>query len=271
MPRLITLPNKQTPPESVPVAQWTPGGTVEYSDITIVDLTGSVTCENDYTIGAKTTDGGRGGDIYTSSGGFTCNVYTKSTDDFYTNTYIGSTDIPGGNNSFVNGNTLVGSKVKNTTMANWTKNVKGFVCEVSSSPVGSGDASDGSGTVESMGVSAVYADSSGAIKVFEMNNRGTKIFGHTQNSRPPGSWTKMCYVVNSNASLGLYHMGWIVSFHHKKFQGGATKSKNCTGRIRYLQPIISSTGGFQNVASEHQLLMRKRKWEDRDQDEFFTV
>lgn len=271
MPRLITLPNKQTPTSTIAVAQWTPGGIVPYSDSTIAALTGSVTCENNFTIGAKTTDPSRGGDIYTSSGGFTCNVYTKTSTDFYTNTYIGSTDVPGGSSSTVNGNTLVGSKVNNNTMANWTKNVKGFVCEVSSKPVGTGDSSDGSGTVESMGISAVYADSSGVIKVFEMNNKGTKIFGHTQNSRPSTGWTKMCYVVDSNASLGLYHMGWIVSFHHKKVAGGATKSKNCTGRIRYLQPIISSTGGFQNVATEHQLLMRKRKWADRNKDEFFTV
>jgi hypothetical protein len=272
MARLITLPDGQKPTSSSNVQQWTPGGVVTYSHGSIVLLNGSVKCENNYNIGAKNTDGDRDGNIYTSSSGFTCNVSTKKTSAFYTNTYIGSTDVSGGSSSSVDGGSLAGGKVNNNTMANWTKNVKGFVCEVSSIPVGSGDSADGSGTTESMGISGVFVDSNGVIKVYEMNNKGTKVFGHDQNSRLPSTWTKMCYIVNSSSTLNLYHMGWIVSFHHYKFQGGNNKTKNCTGRVRYLQPLITDSGSLSTTKSDNnQILMKKRKWSDRNEFQLYTV
>jgi len=274
MPRLIVLPNEQTPGSSVNVSAWTPGGVVQYSPATKYNINNAIVCENGYTIGAKNTDGDRGGDIYTASGGFTCNVYTKTSNEFYTNTYIGHNDIPAISGDTVNGSNLSGGSVRNSTLANWTKNVKGFVCEVSSKPIGNdGSADDGSGLCESMGISGVFATSSGVIKIYEMNNKGTKIFGHNQNSRlPTGSWTKMCYVVSTNSTLNLYHMGWIVSFYHKKYQGGNSVSKNCTGRVRYLQPIISSTGSVDTAAvDEQQLILKRRAWSDRNKFQLYTV
>ena len=38
------------------------------------------------------------------------------------------------------------------------------------------------------------------------------------------------------------HIGWIFNFSHEKSCGGSNKNKNCTGRIRYLSPIVSSDG-----------------------------
>ena len=274
MARLIVLPNKQTPASSVNVSAWTPGGVVQYSPATKFDINNAVVCANGYTIGAKNTGGSRDGDIYTASGGFTCNVNTKTNNDFYTNTYIGHSDIPAISGDTVNGSNLPGGSVRNSTLANWTKNVKGFVCEVSSKPIGNDSTTDdGSGLCESMGISGVFCTSSGEIKIYEMNNKGTKIFGHDQNSRlPTGSWTKMCYVVDTNSTLNLYHMGWIISFYHKKYQGGNKVYKNCTGRVRYLQPIISSTGAvYSNKATEQQLIMKRRSWTDRNKFQLYTV
>ena len=78
----------------------------------------------------------------------------------------------------------------------------------------------------------------------EMTHGGTKLSDASYNSYPGTSWTKFSYMLGRNDGLTVINnqwmlYGWIIRMEHKKTCGGGTKQKNCTGRMRYLRPIIT--------------------------------
>ena len=274
MGRIIVLPNQHKPGSSGSVKDWTKGGVVPFSAADAVRVSGGIVCANSYTIGGPNTEGGgRSGNIYTSSSGALVNVQTKKLDNpFYTTTYYGHTDIPPISGGVLNGGNLANANIRNNTEANWNKHVKGFYCEVSSQPTGSGSEADGCGTIKSMEIAGVFVTSSGTIKVFSMINKGVKITGHNAGSEIPRGWTRMSYYVGTNDMLNMYHMGWIVQYHHEKTCGGGGVQKNCTGRVRYLQPLVSDHGGlYTSNPPNHQIIMRRRKWSDVSKNEFYIA
>ena len=270
MGRLIVLPETQKPETSSSVKDWTKGGVVQFSSPERFRVDGSVSCANGYTIGGPNTNGDRSGDIYLDSNGFYSNVYTKQKNkDWYTTSYIGSGQLQAISGGVVNGGKLTSTTVASNTSANWTKNVKGFFCEISGKPT----SGDGCGKIKGMTLAGVFVNSNGYIKVYDMVNKGVWVLGHKASDEfPSDKWVKMCYYAQTNDMLGMHHLGWVVQFHHQKTCGGGQESKNCTGRIRYLQPLISSHGGlYYNKATEHQIIMKRRNWTDRDKYQLFVV
>ena len=100
----------------------------------------------------------------------------------------------------------------------------------------------------------------------DMCQGGTKILGHTWNTRPGGTWKDMAYFVNDRASIingGWMHLGWTLNFTHYKDCGGATKQKNCTANVRYLTPLVSniSDGGlFTGPTNLHTVVPARNGW-----------
>ncbi len=216
-----------------------PGTTTsaKFSGTDRTHLSGNTSTDNGTTLGENTNSGGSG-NIYTSSNGFYSNVGTKTSTVFYSKHFIGHQ----------NGNTISkGSSVSSSTKSTWTRDVIGFHCEISSKPTGSGSEADACGRVDQFRICAVYADSSSKLRIMEMTDPGVKVSSLNFQSDPGSSWTKFSYVLNSGdastvISGGWRLYGWIVEFRHKKTCGGGSKSKNCTGRVRYMRPIVSPTG-----------------------------
>jgi len=272
MSKLVTLYDSAKPRESVNVQYWAPAGVVEYGATGAVHISGSYRSSNGYN-SSENINAQRSGNIYTSSAGFISTVETSSTSLKYSHHFIGSASNSNLNNGVLTGSSLIGAGVYNNAQACWTKKVKGFVCEVSNDPhpADGSDKADQCGAVESFRISGVFADNNGKIQIYDMTAGGTKIFGHTWNTRPSGGWTKMCYYCNSNEMLDMYHLGWVVAFTHHKVCGGGTKNKYCTGKVRYLQPLVSSGGGlyFDNE-NKHQIIAKQRRWDEKNTYPFFT-
>ena len=274
MSRLITLRHRDKPRDSADVKNWMPGGAVATSISTYNHVAGGYTSSNNIST-SENTNCARSGNIYTSSSGFFANVNSSSSNDFYSQHFIGPTSISSYNGSNFSGSSLIGSTVNNSCSAHWTKNVKGFVCEVAGNPEGAGtSAGDGCGVTQYLRISGVFADSNGRVRVYDMCQGGVKIMGQTWNSQlsTASTWTKMSYYVNSNDQRDMYHMGWILNIKHKKICGGGNKQKNMTCRVRYLQPLVSNNGAlYFDSTSEHQILMMNRRWDKRNDNSFYTV
>ena len=246
---LLTLPvgyeNGSLSPTSWPGGS---GTTATFSNTSRVNLGGNTSTDNGQTLGS-TVDPGGGGSIYSTSG-FESNVQTKSTSYFYSKHFIGH----------INGNTISrGSSISSTTQSSWTQNVIGFHCEISDTPTGGGDEADGCGKVNQFRVCAVYADSSSKVRIMEMTAPGIKISSQGFQSSP-GPWRIFSYSLNSsdaatviNGGWALY--GWIIEFRHQKTCGGSNKQKNCTGRVRYMRPLVSKSGSLGSSYSESQIIL----------------
>lgn len=273
MARLITIPDSRKPSSSSEVRLWTPGGPGEITNTERTHVVGSYTSSNGYNSG-ENTNPSTGGNIYTSSSGFYATVNTSKSNDFYTHSFIGSASNSNYSSGNLYGSGLIGSGVYNGATSSWTKGVKGFVCEVSNDPPsGGGSANDGCGSVNTFRISGVFVDSNGKIRIYDMTAGGTKVFGHTWNTRPSNGWNKMCYYCNSNDQLSMYHLGWIIAFTHKKVCGGGTVQKNCKGAVRYLQPMVAENHGglYTSATNKWQIIEGSRRWDARNTHSFLTV
>ena len=256
MSTLITLPHKYKS-GSKSADSW-PGTSTsaKFSNDDRSHLSGSTKTDNSSqkSLGENTNPGG-GGSIYTnSSDGFNCTVYTKTTSDFYSKHFIGDK----------NGTSISsGSSISVTTKSSWLKDVVGFHCEISAKPKsGSSSESDGMGVVQQFRICAVYADSSKKVRILEMTSGGTKLSSQSYNSSPGSGWKVLSYALSQTDSMKVVNgnwrfYGWVVEMYHKKTGGGGNKYKNCTGRIRYMRPLISSNGSnglSTSSASEHILV-----------------
>lgn len=268
--KIVKLPEGRKPTSSSDVRRWGGDGFPRETNKTNrTHIVGSYTSSNGQ-FSDETTNPGGTGNIYTSSDGFQANVQTKTSTIFYSQHYIGDPNIGALSGGNITGSSLIGSSAT-SAQANWMKNVKGFVCEVSSNPTGSGDVADGCGRVETVRISGVFADSNGKVRVYDMCAGGQKITGYTWNTALGTSWQKMSYFVNSNDQLSMSLIGWIIQFAHHKHCGGGSKQKNCTGRVRYLTPLVSTGGGLYTGNPEKwQIIHPVRSWSQRNTHALIT-
>ena len=273
MARLITIPDSRKPSSSIDVKYWTPGGPGEITNTERTHIQGNYTSSNGINSG-ENINPPTGGNIYTSSSGFYATVNTSKTNDYYSHHFIGSASNSNYNSGKLTGSGLIGSNIYNGARSSWTKGVKGFVCEISADPPsGGGSANDSCGTVNTFRISGAFVDSNGRIRIYDMTAGGTKVFGHTWNTRPSAGWQKMCYYVNSNDQLNMYHLGWVIAFTHKKVCGGGTVQKNCKGAVRYLQPMVAENHGglYTSAVNKWHIIEGNRRWDERNTHSLLTV
>lgn len=238
MSTMLTIPvdykNGNGSPTSWPGAS---GTKAKFSDGTRTHLSGNTSTDNGKTLGENINAGGSG-NIYTSSDGFYSNVQTKTSTIFYSKHFIGHK----------NGNTISkGSSISSSTKSSWMEDVIGFHCEISTRPAGSGSEADGCGKVDQFRIAAVYADNSSKVRIMEMTQGGTAYSSQKYNSSPGTGWKALSYGLSQTDSTKVINehwrlYGWIVEYTHKKTCGGGSKQKNCSGRIRYMRPLVSPTG-----------------------------
>ena len=262
--RVVALQTARKPTTSSDISKWIPGGPAEVSATNRTHIVGNYTSSNGINIGENTNPGG-GGNVYTSSSGFSSNVQTKTDNLFYSLHFIGNNSgLTSGSN--ITGSSLVGKTADASISGNWTKTVVGFYCQVSDKSAGSGSEADGCGTATTFRISAVYLDANRRVRIMDMCQGGTKILGHTWNTRPGPTWKDMAYFVNDRASVingGWMHLGWTLNFTHYKACGGTTKQKNCTANVRYLTPLVSniSDGGlFTGPTNLHTVVPARNSW-----------
>jgi len=258
MSSLISLPNYYKNPSLAP-SDWPGAPTSAY--FTRHDrshLSGDTTTDNQtrQTLG-ENINPGSSNSLYADSDGFYANVQTKTKNNFYSKHFIGHK----------NGNTIrSGSSISTSTQSTWLQDVIGFHCEISSRPGGDGSAADGCGQVKQWRIAAVYADPNNKVRIMEMTKGGQKLSSHSYNSYPGQGWKILSYSLNQNDSLTVVNnrwllYGWIIEYYHFKECGGNTVQKNCSGRTRYLRPLISATGygGLQTSYSHNMLVYH---WEN---------
>jgi hypothetical protein len=269
--KIAKLPEARKPTSSSNVRYWGGDGFPRETNKTNrTHIVGSYSSSNGQSSNETINATNNGGNIYTSSDGFQATVQTKTSTIFYSQHYIGDPNIGALSGGNITGSSLIGSHAT-STQASWMRNVKGFVCEVSSTPIGTGDVADGCGRVESIRISGVFADSQGKVRVYDMCAGGAKITGYTWNTALGSGWQTMSYYVHSNDQLNMSLMGWIVQFSHHKYCGGGTKQKNCTGRVRYLTPLVSIGGGLYTSAPDKwQIIHPVRSWSQRNTHALIT-
>lgn len=252
MPQLLSAPNGYANGSANP-ASW-PGyiSNGEYSNGGLSHVTGTTSTDNHNSKSLnETINTGRSGNIYKDSGGFYSNVQTKTSTVFKSKHFIGH----------LNGNSISsGSSISTSTKSTWMRDVIGFHCECSAAPTGSGSEADGCGRVDNMRVCGVYADSSNKVRILEMTAGGVKLGSHVYDTNPSTSWQKFSYKLDSTDAKKVIDgawmfYGWLIRFEHKKTCGGGQKQKNCTGRIRYMRPIVSTSSSTSTSWSVSQLIM----------------
>ena len=249
-----------------------PGGIVRLSDATATHVTGSYTSSNGKP-SSENINCQRAGNPFDDQYGFRATVSTSSNSKFFSQHFIGSTAHTALSGGVIYGSNLIGANISNSATSCWVRQVKGFVCEINRGPIEGGtSAGDGCGTCNTFRISGVYVDANGKLRVYDMCEGGTKILGHTWNTHPPDrdTWYKMSYFCNTNDMLGMYHLGWILAFTHYRDCG--SKTKNCTGRVRYLQPLVSENGSlYTNTPVRDQMIMQNRSWSQRNTFKLYTV
>ena len=272
--KLLCFPAERKPSSSSSVQYWSSGGPHEYVSAQPTRVAGNITTSNGYTFGSN-TNGDRRGDAITSSGGLSTTVVTGTNNWFYTSTYVGDPAGAAYNGSTIDGPNFVGSYADYGAKSTWMQGVKGFICEISDRPYpddGSA-ASDNCGGAGSFRISGVFVDNSRRIRVIDMCQGGTKITGHTWNTRPADrGWKIMSYYSStSNDMLDWWLIGWSIQLEHHRYCGGT--SKNCTGRVRYLQPLISRDSGgplYTGNPDRYAVCGKFREWRDRDNGAIMT-
>jgi hypothetical protein len=272
MARLITLPLEQKPTSNSGVRMWMPGGSYATNPTDRLHISGSWKTSDGYSMGENINADWQGGNIYTDSAGWKATVTSKKDQNWYSQHWIADSNVPFKSGSTISGGNLIGSTINANNKASWTKGVDGFICEVCCLPDGSGSAADKCGKIMSMSVSGVFVDDYAQVRVYEMTNGGNRITGQDHNSTLSADWKIMSYYSKTTATRSLFHMGWIISFNHKKTCGGNGEQKNMTGRVRYLQPLISHGGSLSTSAATKQVLMEKpRMWSDRNTHTLLTA
>lgn len=255
MSSLISLPAYYKNP-SLSASSW-PGTTTsaKFSDTGRTHL-GSISTDNGQSLGSSINPGSAN-NLYTHNEGFYSNVQTKTSTVFYSLHFIGHK----------NGNSISrGSSISTSTKSTWAQDVIGFHCEVDSKPGGSGSEADGCGRVDQWRICGVYADSSNKCRIMEMTKGGQKLSSFSYGSYPGvGQWKQLSYCLNQSDSLTVVNnkwllYGWIIEYRHKKTCGGGQKQKNCSGRTRYLRPIISPTG-YNGLKTSYDHNMLINHWE----------
>lgn len=259
------MPEARKPTTSSSITSWHNAkiGSVTFGAIQRSHIIGSFQTTNGTTQSENINAGGAG-DIYASPTGFYANVQTKTSTVFSTLHFIGATDGLSVSSGKIS-NLTMGTRMSSSIQGQFTRNVVGFWCEVNGSPTGSGDEADGCGKCKSLRVSAVYIDSDDRIRVMDMCAASgvTRILNRSWNSQLSQSWEGMSYSLSPSNSQtvvqgGWMHIGWILNMTHEKTCGGGQKQKNCTGRIRYLTPLVSSyTDGrlYTGSPSRHQVMI----------------
>ena len=288
--RIVLLRNKRQPTSSDPITSWIPGGPAETNATGHIHVAGKYTSTDGYNSDENLRPGTNNysGNIYTSSDGFYVNVRTKQNQtDFYTQTMVGAASFgawvqDSTNGSYVDATSLVGTGIYDNNTSCFVDRVVGFYCQVSAihAPSESSDNSDndGMGICRTFRISAVYADKNGKVRVIDMTQGGSKVLGHTWNNdlQNADGWKDMCYTSNSRSTIlnNDYKLfGWILGFTHYK-SNKSNVTKNCTGRVRYLTPLVSSntdgtlvTGGIAKL----QIVPGMRRWDERGKYPFLTV
>ena len=252
----VTLPNNYRNPSKAP-SDW-PGVTTSayFSRHDRNHQSGSTTTDNrnKQTLG-ETIDPGRSNSLYSSSDGFYANVQTKTSTIFYSQHFIGHK----------NGNTIKsGSSINTSTQSTWLQDVIGFHCEISSRPGGSGDEADGCGRVDQWRIAAVYADPNNKVRIMEMTMGGEKLSSHAYNSHPGSDWKILSYRLDNYDAMTVINnkwllYGWIIEYTHKKTCGGGLVQKNCSGRTRYMRPLISYNGTLATTYNHNMIVFH---WEN---------
>lgn len=243
--KISCLPDKCRPPRGVNISTWNNAGLVTYSDKALTPVAGTVHTINGTRYTANIT-GERSGDPYGSSG-LICNVQTKSFSEYYTTTYVGATDglLKSGE---VDASKLNNGGFSDSLKAAYIRNVVGFYCQVSSAPKGNDSSvDDGCGRVKATRISGVYADPNGKTHVMDLCEGGIQYSAHRWDSNPGTSWKELCSSIYATSAITVIDedwlfMGWTINMTHVKTCGGNSKQKNCTGRVRYLTPLVSSSG-----------------------------
>lgn len=241
---IITLPDRQRPIEDTDTPEsWQPG--IAFHDTTRYHIVGSTETTDGYSMGENINPGTVGGNPYTDENGFYATVKTSSSTKYYTQHFIGN------GSGLVDGNNKITQPFTNKVVATGytaahIPNVVGFYCNISSKPSsGSSSENDGCGRAYGFRIAGVYLNSSRKIRIMDLCKGGTKLFGHTWDTAAGSGWSKMAYYskqMNTILDNNYLHIGWIFNFSHERTCGGGGKNKNCTGRIRYLTPIVSSNG-----------------------------
>lgn len=277
MAKIIAFPAERKPTSSSNVQYWTSGGPVEYILPTACRINGTYRSYNGYNT-QDNFDATREGNIFASSEGFKSVVYTSSDSQRYSQHFIGNPGIGAYNGSEISGPSIDGSYVENNATSSWIQGVKGFICEVSDIPWPNdgSSAADGCGGCNQFRISGVFIEPNGRTRVIDMCAGGTKITGHTWNTRPSSrGWFTMSYYCSTfNEMLNWYLIGWAINFGHKRFCGGGGKNKHCTGRIRYLQPLISKENGgplYTGTPDRYAVCGRGRNWTYRNNGAILTV
>ena len=240
--QIITLRDKQLPGETDSPAAW--GSYIDYHNTSRSHIVGDTVTTDGYTMGENINPGTVGGNPYSDEDGFYATVNTSSSNKYFTQHFVG-------NNSELHSSGSIrqpfaDKQVSSAYTAGHIPNVVGFVCEVSSKPTsGSTSENDGCGRCYGFRIAGVYLNTSRKIRIMDLCKGGTKVFGHRWDSATGTDWKSMCYYSQSMSTIidnNYLHIGWIFNFSHERTCGGKNKNKNCTGRIRYLTPIVSSDG-----------------------------
>ena len=258
--QIIALPDARKPASNQSPSNWY-NANIGSSRFSVTDrhhIIGGLTTTNGIYMDENINAGGSG-DIYSSTG-FSATVQTKTSTYFKTLHYIGN---PSGISL---NNPAMGQTFSTSAQANFTKRVCGFWCQINGAPIGNDSSiDDGCGKCQGIRVSGVYMDSNRRLRVIEMCGGGFKLEGATWSSTVTGTknnWVNMSYSAGVSNSQTIFnneylHIGWIIQMRHEKTCGGNTKQKNCTGRIRYLTPLVSSdsNGGlYFGSPNKHQVI-----------------
>ena len=247
--RLLSWPDGAIPEEGQDTREWVPDRLlVAYGAETTTTISGTVTCDNvfkevDF---GQTVRPGADGNVYNNAFGHRSTRTTKGRDKVWSSHWIGRTNgLPLNSDGNVIGPDLKTAVIDSVYQSSFMRHVVGFICDISSAPDGSGDSADGSGRCEKWNISANYVNPKGEVKIFNMCEAGEYIAGHKFNSIASNTWNwyMMSYRLHTKdreiiVDQDLRHIGWCIQYLHHKYTGGDSKSKYCTGRVRYLQPLV---------------------------------
>lgn len=260
---IITLPDKQMISSGGSVKDWS--NLVTYHSTTRTHIVGTTESTDGYSFGENINTGTVGGNPYTDSDGFYATVNTSSSSKYYSQHFIGNNSGLTSSGSIVQ--PFADKQVSTSYTAGHIRNVVGFVCEISSKPTsGSSSENDGCGRAYGFRIAGVYLNTSRKIRIMDLCEGGTKVFGHSWNSSADQNWYGMSYYSKSMSTIidnNYLHIGWIFNFSHERTCGGGGKQKNCTARIRYLSPIVSSDGTLSfTEAAKHQVVPAVQAYSD---------
>ena len=247
--RVLTWPDGAIPDSDSVSQKWINDRLrVPYGPVKTTIISGTVKCDNVFkdTEFGQTVRLGADGNPYNNFNGHKSTRTTKGRDKQWSSHWLGSTSgLPMNSDGNVLGADLNRAVIGRGHQCSFLRHVVGFICDISSAPDGEGSAADGSGRCEKWNISANYVNSRGEVKVYNMCDAGEYIAGHKFDSIPSNAWNwyMMSYRLHTKdreqvINQDLRHIGWCIQYLHHKYTGGDTRSKYCTGRVRFLQPLV---------------------------------